>query len=479
MSAAFSCAPIAGVAAASASSPFAETATRVSALAGASQGALHVADGGLGCARAASSATPAAQRTLTSTLLAGAVGSAVSSRRRRRRGQVAAKAGEAGRSYVNVTGFPFPLGPIFDRRTLRKQVGDGIWTFEQEQSLANIAVNVRMTAIKLSCGGLWIHNPVAPTEECIELVKELGMPVKFIVLGTCQYEHKVFVGPFSRRWPEAKVYVAPQQWSWPIDLPTALFGIFSAGELKDRDEDAPWAAEIDQRVFNPPTRLGFSYSASECAFFHRRSKTLICTDALVYVPEQPPDVLDRGELQYLGLDQNIVLDLLRVTNWRGSGGLVEEAQTNEAASGSPRSDEERVRLGWQRDALLALYFGPDGRSIVNPDEAFRAISGRWIVGPVCYSLVYGGQIKRDVLDWISSVCEWDFQQIVPSHFAGPVAGTRDDVRRAFEVLEDGVDATKSADGALPWPFPQPVRYRPQDMQLLTDIQGVLRQLRVI
>mmetsp|Transcript_22393 Transcript_22393/g.40348 ORF Transcript_22393/g.40348 Transcript_22393/m.40348 type:complete len:467 (-) Transcript_22393:38-1438(-) len=384
------------------------------------------------------------------------------------------------RDYLNVTGFPFPLGPIFARRTVRTQIGEGMWTFEQEQSLANIAVNVRMTAIRLENGKLWIHNPIAPTEECNQLLQELGLEVEYIVLGSAQYEHKIFVSPFARRWPDAKVYTVPQLWSWPIDLPSAFYGIFSAGDLKDADSEAPWAAEIDQRLLNPKDRLGFGYSAAECAFFHKRSKTMICTDALVFVPEEPPAVLDRGELVGLGKTaDNIVLGLVAAVNWRGSGEAVREAAQEESSGAAGLSEAELLRKGWQRNSLLSLYFGPDGTSILDPSQAFRAISGRWIVGPVCYSLVYGGLIRKDVEEWSERICEWDIQQILPGHFAGPVSGSRDDVRRAFEVLADGVEATKEPENALPWPFPQPVRYREEDMKLLTDIRDVLRSFKVI
>jgi hypothetical protein len=47
-------------------------------------------------------------------------------------------------------------------------------------------------------------------DECVRLVKELG-EVEFIVLGTFAYEHKAFVGPFSRRFPKAKV--CPGLWA--------------------------------------------------------------------------------------------------------------------------------------------------------------------------------------------------------------------------------------------------------------------------
>lgn len=84
---------------------------------------------------------------------------------------VVEKKGTPGRFYFNVTGFPFPLGPFLQRRTIRKEVEKGrIWTFEQEQALgfSSVATNTRMTVIMLKSGGLWVHAPIAPTEECIQ-----------------------------------------------------------------------------------------------------------------------------------------------------------------------------------------------------------------------------------------------------------------------------------------------------------------------
>eukprot|EP00878_Enallax_costatus_P044281 GHUV01052723.1.p1 GENE.GHUV01052723.1~~GHUV01052723.1.p1 ORF type:complete len:120 (-),score=1.10 GHUV01052723.1:321-680(-) len=81
-----------------------------------------------------------------------------------------------------------------------------VWTFEQTQAFFfDVFTPVRMTVIKLKSGGLWVHAPVAPTQECLNLLKDLDAPVEYIVLPTYAYEHKVFVGPFSRRFPEAKV----------------------------------------------------------------------------------------------------------------------------------------------------------------------------------------------------------------------------------------------------------------------------------
>ncbi len=44
----------------------------------------------------------------------------------------------------------------------------------------------------------------------MRLVKELELPIEYIVLPTFAYEHKIFLGPFSRAFPQAKVWIAPR-----------------------------------------------------------------------------------------------------------------------------------------------------------------------------------------------------------------------------------------------------------------------------
>lgn len=150
-----------------------------------------------------------------------------------------------------------------------------------------------MTVIRLKQGGLWCHAPVAPTEECVRLLDELG-EVKYIVLPTTALEHKVFVKDFSRKYPkaslkvgklilfqyhkaltrpacrlaacsiQAQVWAAPDQWSWPINLPTP-FRV--DGTLEDGDPSAPWHQEIEQALFRPPV-IGIG-PANEVVFFHK------------------------------------------------------------------------------------------------------------------------------------------------------------------------------------------------------------------
>ena len=49
---------------------------------------------------------------------------------------------------------------------------------------------------------LLVYNPVAPTEEFLGMLDGLGHDgVSHILLGATTYEHKIFVGPFARRFP--------------------------------------------------------------------------------------------------------------------------------------------------------------------------------------------------------------------------------------------------------------------------------------
>jgi len=174
--------------------------------------------------------------------------------------------------YTHITGFPFPLRPIFRRPTRRYEVEPNlVWIFEQEHGLGGtyVATNIRMTVIRLEKENvLWVHAPIAPTQECIALIDELGLPVRYVVLPTYAYEHKVFMAPFCRRFPDAKRFVVDGLWSWPVNLPNEFFGIFGAKRLKDNDWDTPWFDEIDQKILGPAS-LGLAPYV-EAAFFHRK-----------------------------------------------------------------------------------------------------------------------------------------------------------------------------------------------------------------
>lgn len=211
---------------------------------------------------------------------------------------------------------------------------------------------VRSTIIKLKDGGLFINNPVAPTKECIRFVKELEKEhgkVKYITLSTLGVEHKGTSGAFARNFPTATVYVQPGQYTFPIDLPTQLFyplGM-TVKEIPSSSSGAPWGDEIDHvslGPLRPPGPGGFA----ETAFFHRATGTLLVTDAVVKVEDDPPAIIDEDPraLLYHARD-----DMLAVV-----------ADT-----------PENRRKGWRRMVLFALTFQPAGIDIKDTFDALKML----------------------------------------------------------------------------------------------------------
>ena len=70
------------------------------------------------------------------------------------------------RRYINLTGFPFPLGPFVERPTVATTIVPGkVYSFEQEQALSGITANVRSVVFRMRDDHLLVYNPVAPTDE--------------------------------------------------------------------------------------------------------------------------------------------------------------------------------------------------------------------------------------------------------------------------------------------------------------------------
>lgn len=380
------------------------------------------------------------------------------------------------RRYINFTGFPFPLGPLFSRETRVRELHRGrVWLFEQEQSLgvgrgSTISTNARMVVVRLADGGLWVLNPLAPTAELVEQLRALGGRVGHVVLGSTQYEHKVFVPAFMRavRADGPQLWVVPEQWAFPLDLPLELLGIFGARTLRDGLPEARqpvWASELRYALLRPRQRLGLGYAAVEAAFVHTASRTLLLTDALVQVPRQPPPVLDRANLRALGEPGNLITAAAAWTNWRGQRQQIRAAEEADAAAG--QTEEQAVQRGWKRNAVLSLFFGPSAEAISRPERAFDALAGRWLVGPVCATLIYSSpKVSVALALWVDKIASGRlgrFDTIVPAHL-GVGRGTPADVRRAFAPVLSGCGTDV---------------YRAPDVRLLADISSGLRKLGVI
>jgi hypothetical protein len=338
-----------------------------------------------------------------------------------------------------------PLYPYGQRPTQRVEVvKDQVWTFEQFQGIFYVVVPIRMTVVRLEPKGLLVYSPVAPTPECIALVRELEDrygPVQYILMSTVTgIEHKVFVGPFARRFPSAQVYVTPHQWSFPLDLPLPWLGL--PGDrtqlLPPDSSQTPFGDQVDYALL-PPINLGLG-PFGETACFHRASRTLMVTDAIVAIPAEPPAILQLDPFPLL---------------------FHAKDSPSDAIADTPANR----RKGWQRIALFAFYFRPSTLDVATTGEMFREAKqapvrsrrhyfglypfrwqpdwpqsfaalynqGQLQVAPILKTLIFN-RGPEEVLAWAQTVAAWSFDRIIPAHLEAPIAATPDQFLRAFDFL---------------------------------------------
>ncbi|MGK7898386.1 MAG: DUF4336 domain-containing protein [Xenococcus sp. (in: cyanobacteria)] len=345
----------------------------------------------------------------------------------------------------------WPLVPIYpygQRRTIRREiVKDAVWTFEQIQGIFYVIVPIRMTIIKLEEGGLLVYAPVAPTRECLRLVQEVVAQhgeIKYIILPTISgIEHKVFVGPFAQKFPTAQVFVAPDQWSFPLNLPLSWLGLPSNRTeiLPPDNNQTPFANQLEIAILETiDLRLG---QFSEVAVFDKRSRTLLVTDSLVTISSAPPAIIQLDPYPLLFHARENALE--------------------------PIVDTPANRLkGWQRICLFAMYFQPTVLAVPQwsqvfrnafsaPDKSSKAYFGlypfQWredwqqcfnalsrngslLVAPILQSLILNRD-RKATLNWVDKLASWDFQQIIPCHFTAPIIANAQQLRQSFAFLETG------------------------------------------
>lgn len=370
----------------------------------------------------------------------------------------------------------WPLVPIYpygQRRTRRVEIVPGqMWVFEQVQGIFYVVVPVRMTVVKLAAGGLLVYAPVAPTQECLELLQEiieLHGTVKHIILSTISgIEHKVPAIPFARKFKAAQVWASPGHWSFPVNLPLSLLGfpLRRTQVLPTDSRETPFADEFDYAILGP-LNLGLG-KFGETVFFHRRSRTLLATDTVLAIPETPPEVVQLDPYPLLFHAKDETTDEIR--------------------------DRPDLRIkGWQRICLFALYFRPSTLETVDlpialqaakaaPDRSrkaywglypfewsphwrasFKALrkEGQLLVAPILQNLILNREIQA-VLQWRDRVASWDFEQIIPCHFAAPIPCQPAQFSQAFSFLQER-DTN---------------RLTVKDTQVLQDIDAQLVKLNV-
>ena len=297
----------------------------------------------------------------------------------------------------------------------------------------------RCVVIQLDDGSLWVHAPLAPTEEFFELVESCGSGiVKHVVVPTYALEHKIFVKDAIERWTDAQLWTSPGQFSFPIRSISSefVFGKEVNGVLSSEspsDVIPPWTNEIQYETLAAGTYNigGKETTFYETAFFHIKSESLIVTDAVAKIPKEVPELSDPELLL-----------------------LVSKKSTSDP---QPEDTYEQRLIGWKKTALLVSYFFPEHEE---PDpnkfgvvtwtsgweSNFQQLSDRLLVPPVVRTLIYAQNPKR-VKDWVDKVSSrWQFEQIIPAHFEAPIKANPEDLKRTFRFLEDdSIDAFPTND----------------------------------
>lgn len=144
-----------------------------------------------------------------------------------------------------------------------------LWTVARPQRFWGVETGTRTTIIRLSGGGLFVHCPVALDPELRREVDALG-PVVGVVAPSLF--HHLYVGQWMAAYPEAEVWACP-------GLERKRSDLAWTGVLGDAPVDA-WKADVEQAAFT-------ARFENEIVFFHPKSRTLVCADALLNLSRHP------------------------------------------------------------------------------------------------------------------------------------------------------------------------------------------------
>jgi hypothetical protein len=141
-------------------------------------------------------------------------------------------------------------------------IAEDLWVLDAPFRVIGVELGARMTVARLPGGRLWLHSPVPLGEQDRAALGALGR-VEYVVAPS--KVHHLFVGPLLELHPAARSFGAP-------GLAQKRPALRLDAELDDR-APAEWADEIEQLLLRGAPLM------NEVFFYHRRSRSLIVTDA--------------------------------------------------------------------------------------------------------------------------------------------------------------------------------------------------------
>ena len=149
-----------------------------------------------------------------------------------------------------------------------KPVAENIWVVDGEAiSFGGLPYTTRMTIVRLENGDLFLHSPIAITDELKAAVAALGT-IKHLV--SPNWIHYFYMAGWSDEFPDAIVWASPGVRKRAIKFKVPLQFDRDLGEHAEE----PWAGQIEQII------VGGNIIHHEVVFFHKASKTLILTDLI-------------------------------------------------------------------------------------------------------------------------------------------------------------------------------------------------------
>jgi hypothetical protein len=148
-------------------------------------------------------------------------------------------------------------------------IAEGVWTTSRAQRFWGIETGTRMTVVRLRDGGLFVHCPVALDDATRRAVQALG-EVRAVVASSLY--HHLYVGEWMRAFPEALFAACP---GLPDKRPELAWG-----HVLGAEPHPIWAGDLEQASLS-------ARFEREVVFFHTRTRTLICADALLNLRRHP------------------------------------------------------------------------------------------------------------------------------------------------------------------------------------------------
>ncbi|GFH45818.1 hypothetical protein CTEN210_02292 [Chaetoceros tenuissimus] len=353
-----------------------------------------------------------------------------------------------------------PVAPFNRRRTIKYEVGPGVFAFDQMIGIYYVHVPIRMSVVTVHQNdpekrGLVVYAPVAPTKECLNLMQELideYGPVRDIILPSVAVEHKVNAGPFARAYPDANFYVCDKQYAFPLNLPNSFLGLPSWTKPLPRSSQGSdiWGGELEHEVLTVKPGIGSMFQ--DVALYHKQSETMLVCDAVFAVTDEPPKILTEEEEYTRAL-------LFHAKDSKDE--IVEDTPENR-------------KKGWRRIVLLFDFFFPgSGRGDLGPGPALEALKtpfykdgwGGWkpfswgpdeardfevfsaggkpTVLPIIQIILSRG--PEEMRRWLKVVTSWNFKRVVPMHLDAPLAITPTEFEDAFLFLKNDYNKVRFCD----------------------------------